>query len=381
MKILFCNYEYPPLGGGGGVINALLAEELAKRHQITVLTSQGLGLPFDEVVNNVRIIRVPVYFRRQKAAANIPSMLAYLPMGIRAGKKLLANESYDIINTHFALPSGPVGDTLSRFSNIPNVLSVHGGDLYDPSKFASPHKHAVLRYWIRKLLRRADAVVGQSNNTLQNMRQYYTPEIEGIRIPLGINRPDTITPNRKEFGFSADQFLFVTVGRLVARKAIDQLVAVMSRFNNKPVHLLIVGSGPQEQTLRDKASELGIASQIHFMGHVSDQDKQKILNISDAFVSTSQHEGFGIVYLEAMAAGLPVICYDYGGQTDFLENGKTGYVLPLNDTEAVFDACNTIIEDRSLIQSFSQENSKRIESLYIDNCAKRYEEVFENILN
>ena len=82
-----------------------------------------------------------------------------------------------------------------------------------------------------------------------------------------------------------------------------------------------------------------------------------------------------------MAAGLPVICYDYGGQTDFLENGKTGFVLPLNDTEAIFNACNTSIEDTSLIQSFSNENSQRIESLYIENCAKRYEEVFENVLN
>ena len=381
MRILFCNYEYPPLGGGGGVINALLAEELAKHHDITVLTSQGLGLACDEVVNNVRIVRVPVFFRRQKAAANIPSMMAYLPMGIRTGRKLLAKESFDIINTHFALPSGPVGDALSRFSRIPNVLSVHGGDLYDPSKFASPHRHAILRYWIKKLIRQADAVVGQSNNTLHNMQKYYTPEIDGIRIPLGINRPEAITPKREEFGFSEGEFLFVTVGRLVARKAIDQLIGIMSRYRGKPVHLLIVGSGPQEQMLRNKASELGIASQIHFMGYASDHDKQKLLNISDAFISTSQHEGFGIVYLEAMAAGLPVICYDYGGQTDFLENGKTGFVISLNDTEAVFDACNAIIEDNTLIQNISKENSRRIESLYIDNCAKRYEEVFESILN
>jgi glycosyltransferase involved in cell wall biosynthesis len=212
------------------------------------------------------------------------------------------------------------------------------------------------------------------------MKQYYTPEIDGIRIPLGINRPEAITSKREEFGFSEDVYLYVTVGRLVARKAIDQLIGVMSRFKDKPVHLLIVGSGPQEKTLRDKASELGITPQIHFMGQVSDHDKQKILNISDAFVSTSQHEGFGIVYLEAMAAGLPVICYDYGGQTDFLENRKTGFVLPLNDTEAVFVACNTISEDRSLLQDFRKENIRRIESLYIDNCAKRYEEVFENVL-
>ena len=60
LRILFCNYEYPPLGGGGGVINALLAEELAKKHDVTVLTSRCMGLPEESVENGVRIIRLPV---------------------------------------------------------------------------------------------------------------------------------------------------------------------------------------------------------------------------------------------------------------------------------------------------------------------------------
>ena len=64
MKILFCNYEYPPLGGGGGVVNAQIAIELAKRHDVTVLTSQGFGLPNEEIVDGVRIIRVPGFFRQ-----------------------------------------------------------------------------------------------------------------------------------------------------------------------------------------------------------------------------------------------------------------------------------------------------------------------------
>ena len=108
MRILFCNYEYPPLGGGGGVINALLAEELATRHEVTVLTSLGLGLPPESIVNGVRIVRVPVFFRSQQAAANVPSMLAYLPMGIAAGRRLIRASQYDVINTHFVLPTGPV---------------------------------------------------------------------------------------------------------------------------------------------------------------------------------------------------------------------------------------------------------------------------------
>ena len=92
MKILFCNYEYPPLGGGGGVINAQIAIELAKRHDVTVLTSQGLDLPKEEVIDGVRIIRVPVFFRQFQAAANFASMLAYLPNGIKAGRALLSKE-------------------------------------------------------------------------------------------------------------------------------------------------------------------------------------------------------------------------------------------------------------------------------------------------
>jgi hypothetical protein len=74
LKILFCNYEYPPLGGGGGV-----ARELARRHEVTVLTSQALGLEGESTEGSVRIIRVPVFFRRQLAVANFPSMLAFLP--------------------------------------------------------------------------------------------------------------------------------------------------------------------------------------------------------------------------------------------------------------------------------------------------------------
>jgi hypothetical protein len=77
MQILFCNYEYPPIGGGGGVVMAAVAAELARRgHDITVLTSRAFGLPADSVEDGVRVVRVPVLFRRQLAVANMPSMAA-----------------------------------------------------------------------------------------------------------------------------------------------------------------------------------------------------------------------------------------------------------------------------------------------------------------
>src|ERR1700730_567697 len=155
MRILFCNYEYPPLGGGGGVVMAALARELARRHTVTVLTSRALDLPAESLEGGVRVVRAPVFFRRELAVANFPSMMAYLPMGALRGLTLRRSGGFDVINTHFAVPTGPLGELLGWVYRIPNVLSVHGGDLYDPSKGSSPHRHAWLRMPIRRLLKRA----------------------------------------------------------------------------------------------------------------------------------------------------------------------------------------------------------------------------------
>ncbi len=384
MRILFCNFEYPPLGGGGGVINALLAQELAKRHEVTVLTSQGLalpvkqldGLPSGRMENGVKVIRVPVYFRREEAVANLASMLMFLPMGIKAGVKLLKTQSYDVINTHFVLPTGPVGDTLARFAGIPNVLTLHGGDLYDPSKVTSPHRHPLLRTWVRRLLRRADVVVGQSSNTLQNMRRYYTPEIAGARIPLGIQRPKREAASRHTYGLKQDDVLLVTVGRLVSRKAVHQLIAAVAGLKQERVRLLIIGAGPEERKLRDEAAKRELGSRILFMGQVDEAEKFRILHMCDLYVSTSQHEGFGLVFLEAMACGLPIVCYDHGGQTDFLQDGENGCVVPLNHVDLFRENCRALIEKDSLRKMIGETNQRAVEEYYIDRCAAKYEAIF-----
>ena len=380
MRILFCNYEYPPLGGGGGVINALLAAEMAKRHEVTVLTSRGNGLPSLTVESGVRVIRVPVFFRRREAVANVPSMLAFIPVAIREGKKLLAAERFDVINTHFVLPTGPVGNALAHFSGVPNVLTVHGGDLYDPSKFISPHRHLLLRLWIRHLLRNSAAVVGQSRNTLHNMRRYYAPELEGIRIPLGIRRPIIDAVPRKRYGFRPGQILLVTVGRLVPRKAVGQLVALMNALDDPAVHLLIIGTGPQEGALKSEVAARRLQARVHFLGHVDEAEKFRLLAISDVYVSTSQHEGFGLVFLEAMACGLPVVCYDCGGQTDFLRDGQTGYLVPLNDQARFTDRCRSLIASSPARAVMGENNGRRVQDFFIDRCAARYESTFADLL-
>lgn len=380
MKILFCNYEYPPLGGGGGVVNAMLAEELSKKHEVTVLTSSGFNLVDDEVVNGVRVVRVPVYVRTEQAAANFPSMAAYMINGIKYGKQLIRENQFDIINTHFALPTGPVGNALAKFSGLPNVLSVHGGDLYDPSKFTSPHRHWLLRTWVKSLLRNAEAIVGQSNNTLENVGKYYSQSFDTKLIPLGIHRPNYVEKSRQDLGLTDEDTVLSTVGRLVSRKGLDRLLNIISRLAIKNLKLLVIGSGPLEDELKEKANELGLQGKVLFQGFVEEEHKFQLLKTSDLYVSSSQHEGFGLVFLEAMATELPVICYDHGGQADFLEHGVTGGLLPLNDEAGFEKTLHELVIDDTKRKQIGLDNKEKVESYYIDACASQYEILFDSLV-
>jgi L-malate glycosyltransferase len=381
VRILFCNYEYPPLGGGGGVVMAALARELARRHTVTVLTSRALGLPDESMDGGARVVRAPVFFRKELAVANLPSMLAYLPMGALRGLTLRRSGAFDAINTHFVVPTGPVGHILSRIYGVPNVLSVHGGDLYDPSKASSPHRHAWLRAPIRALLRRADSLVGQSRNTLEHVETIYGVRRETRLIPLGIDRPPLPSRvARSEFGIPEDSFVMVTVGRVVARKSTLQLVQALRAAERPKAHLLIVGEGPDTENVRKAASEAGVGERVHFLGQASDERKYQALAVADIFVSASQHEGFGLVFLEAMACGLPIICYDHGGQTDFLTDGQTGFVVKLNDLDRFTRSIVTLHDKKEVRGAMAQTNRRQVEDYFIDTCANRYEAEFESAI-
>jgi glycosyltransferase involved in cell wall biosynthesis len=376
LRILFCNYEYPPLGGGGGVVMAAMARVLARRHEVTAITSRAADLPACSSDAGVEVVRVPVFFRRKLAVANLPSMAAYLPTGFWRGMQLGRRRGFDIINTHFAVPSGPLGDWLAHRLGIPNILSVHGGDLYDPSKKSSPHRHVLLRAAVARLLRRADGVVAQSRDTARNVAQIYGVDRPVELIPLGIDRPPREgDAERAEFKLPADAFVLVTAGRIVARKASTQLIETLAAVPEAV--LLVVGDGPEADALVQRAAERNVSSRLHMLGYVSEEVKFRAYRVADVFVSTSQHEGFGLVFLEAMAFGLPIVCYNRGGQTDFLATPATGHVVPLNDLQAFNDAVRALRAAPERRSAIRRHNLALVENYFIDRCAERYERLFE----
>ena len=380
MRILAFNYEYPPLGGGGGVVFQAMYDELAKRHAVTIITSGHGELPRIESRDGQEVHRVPVLGRDKLATASFSSMLSYVPASWNCGKRLLSEDRFDVINTHFAVPTGPAPQVLAEYFRVPNVLSIHGGDIYDPSKRMSPHRLPLVRAVVRRLISRASRVVAQSVDTRDNARKFYGAKREIDIIPLGIKMPAPPARDRAALGIEPDRFVMITIGRIVARKGLDTLLDVMKRLDDPRDLLIIVGRGPLLPELQAKARALGVAPRVLFTGRISEDEKWRLLAASDLYASTALHEGFGLVFLEGMQAGLPVVCNDSGGQRDFLEDGRTGGLVPLGDVDAFANAVRRLKTDAELRRRCSEFNRARVAEYTIERCASRYEALFDEVV-
>lgn len=299
------NYEWPGVtencGGGGRIATDLAAGLRDRGHTVTVITDDRDGhyltFPFRTYRRVVQTIR---------------------------------SHDIDVIHGQFAVPSSLCLPRIATTHDIPLVVSVMGADVYDPTRYSAvrPFVDAV----VARVLSAANAVVAPSRDMQARVDEKY--DLDAELVHYGV-QPDDCQWKRREPG---NTLRVLTVCRLVERKNLEAALGALFHAKHQGLDVTwdIVGTGPLYDRYSDNWNDV---EWLTMYGYVD--DLQERFDAADVFMLPSHHEAFGIVFLEALEAGLPVVTSDHGGQTDIVTNG-VGETAPPDDAEALGDALCTI---------------------------------------
>lgn len=377
MKLLMLNYEFPPIGGGGGQAHHSLLKEFAGRRDLVVdvLTSGPRpGLSVESFADNIRIHKVGIrkehlhFWRRTE-------VLAWLLKARPHYRRLLRETPYDLAHAFFAFPTGWL--CYRTAGRLPYVISLRGSDVPGGNARLQLDYKLLGPLVFKPIWQRASALVACSEGLRQRALRFLSSAQIDV-IPNGVDL-ERFTP-AEELSGGPRPLRLITVGRLSATKRLPVLIEVVEslRKEGADVQLTIVGGGPLEGELRGRISHERFRQVVTMTGRYEAERMPEMYRRHAVYVSASAQEGMSNAMLEAMASGLPIVTTRCEGVDELIADN--GLVVDEPSPEALAHAIAGFVRDRSRLQSMSIAARKRAECFTWRSVAERYLDLYERIV-
>lgn len=404
-KIAFISEHASPLASLGGVDSggqnvyvAELARNLASEgHCIDIFTRwENPELPkVIEWEKNIRIIHVKAGTVGLLPKEELLPLMYSFKDDMEA---FISSEKihYHLIHANFFM-SGLVAMWLKKSLNIPFVITFHALGYVRQKYQGNSDKFPPERIFIEKqIVQSADAVIAECPQDKSDLIEYYNTPVEKITIiPCGFSAKEFYPVNREIactlVGLRTDEKILLQLGRMVARKGVDNVVRALGRLKNTgvPYRLVVVGGEtdnpdpmacPEIARLQRIAKEEGVENNVTFVGRKNRDILKYYYSSADIFISTPWYEPFGITPLEAMACGTPVIGSNVGGIKYSVADGKTGFLVPPNDPDALAAKVHLLTSNPALLQQMKKASKQRVQENFTwQKVAKMVADLYQHI--
>ena len=398
-RILFFSLTYHPFIGGAEVAIKEITDRIpGEEYKFDMITLRfDSNLPQFERVGNIDIFRIGL----GRPGARIEDFNTF-PLNINKYLYPFWAFLYAIV-LHRRKPYDAVCSVMTSYASfaplffkflykkIPYIVRADDGDPIEYLRYRTRY----VPFLFERIFTKADHAVATStylSNFIRTMR--YTGEI--TVVPNGVNAQnfsqtydsEELFALKQKLGKQPGDIFLITTSRLVKKNATDEVIRALPLLEAR-VKFLILGVGPDEPMLRALADELKVTDRVKFLRQISHEEMPKYLSVSDIFIRPSRSEGFGISFVEAMAAGIPVIATPVGGIPDFLfdpdknfDREPTGLFCEVDDPQSIAKQVRRLMGDDALRARLITNAKKLVTEKYDWNLIAKdmKEKVFDKVL-
>lgn len=381
MRVCLISKQFNPSGGGSERYAHALANALARRgHHVDVFT---LGTP--ESLANVSVhdqVSVTFVARRHRPLVTFETMYYSL-----LSRRAINFDRYDVLHGTL-MPASPIALTI-RPPSTPLIVTSHGTSIGE----VRSHKLELPTDYLKKLVfhpmnvlmdvataPRVTRVIAISSVAERELLRWYPVDEDAlVHVPHGVDAERFHPGCRRHPAVCTDRFTLLHIGRLVSRKHVNLALKALAVLDRDDVELLVAGTGPHCSRLEARSEQLGVSDQTSFLGFVPDEKLPSLYASSNAVLFLSRYEGFGLTFLESMAAGTPVIGTPVGGFPDVVTDGEDGLVVDRDATE-VAEAIGRLADTPELTMEMGEDARAVARKRTWDTVAAQTEKVYCDVL-